>query len=127
MFQVNYSKIDFNIDVFVTYALWFAGVFIDEEEDSVLEEPIAELGQLLENLVSAHYSECASDSSGAASEILPLLSKVYSKVEEMMKSLDAKFQGSSYIILDKQLYDKNLIAFQVWLFSLLNLMKEWYI
>ncbi|XP_045112263.1 uncharacterized protein LOC123505167 [Portunus trituberculatus] len=89
------------------------GVFVDEEEDIVMEEPIAELAQILESLVTAHFNHCASDSNKAASEILPLLSKVSCKIEEMMKGLDAKFQGTSHIVLDTRMYDENLLAFQV--------------
>lgn len=89
------------------------GVFMDVEEDIVIEEPIAELAQILENLVTAHFNCCASDSNVAISEILPLLSKVSCKIEEMMKSSDARFKGASHIILDTRLYDEKLLAFQI--------------
>lgn len=90
---------------------------MDVQEDIIIEEPITELSKLLEELVTVHHKHYESDGNVEASEILPVLSRISLKMEEMMKSSDAKLKNSSHIILDLRLYDEKLLSFQVcWIY-----------
>ncbi|XP_050688141.1 uncharacterized protein LOC126981284 [Eriocheir sinensis] len=90
------------------------GVFMDvEEEEMQLEEPITELKHLLEELVATHHKHPAGDSSLIASEVLPVLSKVSLKMEEMMKGFDAQLKNARHLIFDRRLYDEKLLPSQI--------------
>lgn len=84
-----------------------------EEEDALLEEPITELRQLLEELVVICRSHPSCDSNPAASEVLPVLSKVSLKTEEMMKGFDAQLKNANHVVFDQRLYDEKLLSSQV--------------
>lgn len=107
--------------MFQTYELSItcpAGVFMDVEEEEIqLEEPITELQHLLEEVVAIHHKHPVVDSSLMASEVLPVLSKVSLKMEEMMKGFDAQLKNARHLIFDQRLYDDKLLPSQVCLRS----------
>lgn len=86
---------------------------MDVQEDIIIEEPITELSNLLKELVTVHHKHYKSDGNMEASEVLPVLSRISLKMEEMMKSSDTKLKNSSHVILDLRMYDEKLLSFQV--------------
>lgn len=102
----------------------------DEEEEVQIEEPINELKTLLEELVATHHSHPAGDGSTAtASEVLPLLSKVSLKIEEIMKGFDSQFKDAKHVVFDRRLYDEKLLSSQVCKCCIVNVLchcaEEW--
>ena len=97
---------------------------MDVQEDMIMEEPITEFSYLLDELVATNHTHYAEDGTVAASKVLPLLSKISLKIEDMMKSSDAMCKDINHITLDPSLYDEKLLSSQVQLRSTLHLMQE---
>lgn len=93
---------------------------MDMQEEVLLEEPVTELKHLLEELVVTHHKHAAGDSNVAASEVLPVLSKVSLKMEEMTKGFDVQLKNAKHLVFDRRLYDEKLLSSQVFLRSALR-------
>ncbi|XP_047485099.1 uncharacterized protein LOC125036506 [Penaeus chinensis] len=88
------------------------GVFLDVEEDVIIEEPITELSNILEELVPSSGS--SSDNTTAdASAILPVLSRIAQKLEDMMKLYDTRQRDVKHLTLDVKAFNPKMIAYQV--------------
>ncbi|KAK7068186.1 hypothetical protein SK128_013543 [Halocaridina rubra] len=77
-----------------------SGVYINKEEEIVSEEPLKELSCILQELVTT-------------SSVLPVLSHISKKIEEIMKPFDLKMKDHKYLILNVKMFNSKLIGYQV--------------
>lgn len=85
---------------------------MDVEEDVIIEEPLTELSSILEELVPSsgiHSDDMAAD----ASAVLPVLSRIAQKLEDMMKLYDTRQRDIKHLTLDVKAFNPKLIAYQV--------------
>ena len=77
-----------------------SGVFTNIEEEITIEEPITELSYILNELIDS-------------TSVLPVLSRVSHKIEELMKTSDLKLKDSKHLILNPRFFNSKLVSYQV--------------
>ncbi|XP_066939076.1 uncharacterized protein [Macrobrachium rosenbergii] len=77
-----------------------SGIFINVEEEMVVEEPITELSNILNELPDA-------------SVILPILSRISHKIEEITKASDLKMKNKNHLVLNPSMCNFKLVSYQV--------------
>ncbi|XP_064103249.1 uncharacterized protein LOC135213204 [Macrobrachium nipponense] len=77
-----------------------SGIFINVEEEMVVEEPITELSNILNELLDA-------------SVILPILSRISHKIEEITKASDLKMKSKTHLVLNPRMCNFKLVSYQV--------------
>ncbi|XP_071528013.1 uncharacterized protein [Panulirus ornatus] len=87
-----------------------ADVFMSDQD--VIEEPITELSNMLQELVN--HSSCSQGRDEASSSmVLPVLSQISQKIEEIMRISDSRLKNISYIIINVRTFNAKLITYQV--------------
>lgn len=88
------------------------GVFIDVKEDIIIEDPVTELSHQLQDLIKEATS-CQDRDKTSLSAMLPTLSRISHKIEEIMKLSDSKLRHIKYLSLDARKFNTKLVSYQV--------------
>ncbi|XP_045600459.1 uncharacterized protein [Procambarus clarkii] len=89
-----------------------AGVFVDVQEEVIIEEPITELSNMLQDLVREATSSLDGDKV-SSSAVLPTLSRISQKIEEMMKFSDSRLKNIKYLTLDARKFNAKVVSYQI--------------
>ncbi|XP_042231620.1 uncharacterized protein LOC121872690 isoform X7 [Homarus americanus] len=88
------------------------GVFIDVTQDITVEEPIIELSTMLQELVDEATSN-QDESTATSPLVLPCLSRISGKIEEMMKLSDSMLKDVKYLTVDARKFNPKMVPYQV--------------